>query len=116
MADKDIQAQVDEFVALPRAERRKLFPTLPKEVKLRARKIIEARRGIAYRAEGGVKVLTKEGYIDQILKQTEKLNDLPRRAEVLKERIADQKKQLLENWGEDALAEAEAALEAQANQ
>lgn len=112
MTDAEIRAQVDEFVALPRAERRKLFPTLPKEVKLRARKIIEARRGIAYRAEGGVPVLQKEEYMRQILDKSEKLNDLPRRAEVLKANIGELKQQLLENYGDEALAEVEEALEA----
>lgn len=70
--DKEIRAQVDEFVALPRAERRAKYASLPHAVKLRARKVIEARRGIAYRAEGGVPVLTKDAYIAQILRLQEK--------------------------------------------
>ena len=111
MSDTDIRAQVDAFVALPKAERRVQYADLPKPVQLRARAIIEKNRGIAYRAEGGRMVLTKDEYIRQILNQTAKLNDLPKKAEALKANVVEFKKQLQENWGDEALGEAEVALE-----
>lgn len=110
MTDTEIKALADAFVALPRAERRAKYFTLDKEVQRRVRRLIEARRGIAYRADG-VPVLSKEGYKAQILRQTEKLAELPKRAEVLKTNIAELKSQLLENWGDEALAEVESVLD-----
>jgi hypothetical protein len=111
MSDTDIRAQVDEFVALPKAERRAKYMKLPKPVRLRARAIIEKNRGIAYRADGGRMVLTKEGYIQQLLKRQAKIDAMPRRMEALKARMVETKKQLQENWGDEALSEAENALE-----
>ncbi len=107
MTDNEIREQVDAFVALPKAERRVKYMSLPKPVQLRARAIIEKNRGIAYRAEGGRMVLTKDGYIKQILNQTRKLNDMPARMEAIKANVVEFKKQLQEHWGDDALAEAE---------
>lgn len=111
MTDTEIRAAAEEFAALPRAERRAKFPTLPKPVKLAARKMIESRRGIAYRAEGGVPVFTKDEYIRQILQKTAKADDMSRREEVTRANVVELKKQLQENWGDEALAEAENALE-----
>ena len=112
MTDAEIREQVDAFVALPRSERRAKFHSLPKEVKLRARKVIEARRGIAYRADGGVPVRTKDGYISMLLRQQAKLNELPQRIETVKSQMVELKTQLQENYGDEALSEAENALEA----
>ena len=111
MSDTEIRAQVDAFVALPRAERRVKFSTLPREVQMKARKIIEARRGIAYRTQGGDMVLTKEEYIGQILRRNNKMKDMDARKASLAESIVELKKQLQENYGDEALAEAETALE-----
>lgn len=116
MTDTEIRELADAFVELPRAERRAKYFSLDVEVRRRVRKIVEARRGIAYRAEGGVPVFTKEAYIAQITQQSTKLAELPKRMEALKTNIVELKKQLLENWGEGALEEAETALENLANQ
>lgn len=110
MTDAEIRAQVDAFVALPRKERRDKFASLPREVRSRARQIIEARRGIAYRNDG-VPVLSREGCIAQILRQSAKLAELPKRMETLKSNVVELKKQLQEQYGDEALAEAESALE-----
>lgn len=112
MTDAEIRKQVDEFVALPKAERRAKFFALPKPVRVRARKVIEARRGIAYRMEGGVIVLTKEELIAQIVRQSAKLAELPQRMETLKSNVVELKRSLQETYGDEALAEAENALEA----
>jgi len=111
MSDTEIRAQVDAFVALPRAERRVKYATLPREVQMRARKVIEARRGIAYRAQGGDMVLTKDEYIRQILRRNDKMKEMETRKGLLAESIVELKKQLQENYGDEALAEAETALE-----
>lgn len=111
MSDTEIRAQVDAFVALPRAERRVKYAELPREVQLRARKVLEARRGIAYRAQGGDVVLTKEEYVRQILRRSDKMKEVETRKGLLAESIVELKKQLQENYGDDALAEAETALE-----
>lgn len=111
MTDTELRAAVDEFVALPRAERRAKYATLPREVQMRARKIIESRRGIAYRAQGGFPVFTKDEYIRQILQKSAKADDMSRREEVTRANVVELKKQLQENWGDEALAEAENALE-----
>ena len=116
MTDTEIRKEVDAFVALPRAERRVKYSTLPKAVQLRARKVIEARRGIAFRADGGVMVLTKEEYINTILRlQNKKDVLLPQRIKALGEKVVELKKQLSENYGEEALAEVEILLEEQAD-
>ena len=57
--EKTLQQQVDEFIALPHEERRATYFDLPVEVRRKARKILEARRGIAYRTEGGDMVLNE---------------------------------------------------------
>lgn len=110
MTDTEIRAEVDAFVSLSRKERREKFASLPREVRVRARKVIESRRGIAYRNEG-IPVLTKDGYIAQILRQTQKLNELPVRMETLKSNVVELKRALQENYGDEALTEAENALE-----
>lgn len=116
MTDADIRQQVDAFVALPRAERREKFASLPKEVKVRARKVIEARRGIAYRADGGMIVYTKDHYINNILRmQNKKDVVLPKRITKLETKMVELKRQLQENYGDEALAEVETALEEQAS-
>lgn len=111
MREAEIRAEVDAFVALPRAERRVKFATLPREVQVKARKVIEARRGIAHRSQGGDMVLTKEEYIRQILRRNGKMKEMETRKGLLAESIVELKKQLQENYGDDALAEAETALE-----
>lgn len=111
MTDTEIRKAVDEFVALPRAERKAKFFSLPAEVQKRARKVIEARRGIAYRADGGLIVRTKEEYINQILRLSGKLAEMPARVANLKDTLVEFKRQLQENYGDEALSEVENALE-----
>jgi len=115
MNDTEIRQQVDAFVNLSRAERREQFPNLPREVKIRARKIIEARRGIAYRTEGGVPVLTQEAYEAQIIRRTAKAEDLNARISASADGVVELKRQLQENYGDDALSDVEVALEEQAS-
>lgn len=110
MTDTEIKELVDAHLSLSRKERTVAYASLAPEVKLRVRKLIESRRGIAYRTEGGIPVLTQDNYITQIVRQTEKMNDLGRKEAVLKGNIAKLKDELLENWGDDALAEVEAVL------
>ena len=112
MSDKEIKEALDAFLALPKAERRVAYSSLPREVQLKARKVIEARRGIAYRDQAGAPVITADEYIRQICQKQEKVNDSERRETVLKESIVSLKRDLLENHGEEALTRAEAALEA----
>lgn len=111
MTDAEIRKAVDEFVALPRKERREKYMSLPKEVRVRARRVIEARRGIAFRNEG-IPVHTKDGFISQLVRQSVKLAELPKRAEVLKSNLVGLKRDLQETYGDEALAEAENAIEA----
>ena len=111
----DIQKQVDAFVALPRAERRAKYPSLPHAVKLRARKVIEARRGIARREDGGVMVLTKEAYLEHLLRLKAKRVEYAKRTQSLDARVVDLKRQVHENYGDEALAEVETALESAAD-
>jgi len=112
MSDTELRAEVDAFLALPRAERRAKYESLDKPVKLRVRKALEARRGIAYRAEGGVPVFTKDEYIRQMSEAKKRQLLEAERSRKLQEHVVELKQQLLENWGEEALAEAETALEA----
>ena len=109
--DEKIKAEVDAFVALPRAERRVKYASLSREAQVEARKIIEARRGIERRETDGSIVLTKDAYIKKILQTQTKLNELPKREEVMKAKVVEMKKQLQENWGDEALTEAEESLE-----
>lgn len=114
--EKTIREQAEEFAALPRAERRAAYPNLEKPVKLMARKIIEGRRGVAYRSEGGIPVFTVEEYTRQIMQRTQKVNDMQRREAATKANIAELKAQLLENYGQEALDEVENALESLGNE
>lgn len=100
MSDTEIRAQVDAFVALPRAERRKLYPTLPREVQAKARRIIEARRGIALRDQAGTIVFTKEAYTENIARLRAKMEDMDARKALLAAKIVELEAQLLENYGE----------------
>lgn len=108
--DSEIRSQAEEFAALPRAERRAQYESLDKPVKRLARKIIESRRGISHRSEGGIPVFTKEEYTRQLLQRQTKLNELEPRKEALEASMVELRAQLAENWGEEALAEAESAL------
>ena len=108
--ESEIRTQAEEFAALPRAERRATYESLPKPVKRLARKIVEARRGISHRIEGGIPVFTKDEYIRQLVRRQTKLNDMENRKEAVETTMAELRAQLSENWGEEALAEAEAAL------
>lgn len=103
--------QLEEFLALPKAERKAKYMSLPKEVRLRAREVLEARRGIAFRKDGGRMVLKKETYIEQIVRLTHKKDVLlAERILKLDGRINELKQELQAHWGDEALAEAEAAL------
>lgn len=111
----DTQKQVDAYMELPRNERREKFPELPRSLQRQVRKASEARRGIAYRLEGGVKVLTKEAYLEHILRMQHKKDvDFPRRLKNLNARLVELKRQVFEHYGEEALSEVEDALEQQA--
>ena len=108
---ENIQEQVDAFVALPKAERKAKYFALPKDVRLRVRKIIEACRGIAYRTEGGKMVLTQEAYLETLLRLQDKRLELPKRMETLNLRMVELKRQVQENYGDEALSKVENALE-----
>ena len=110
--ENDVRAQADAFIALPRSERSVKYNSLPQDVKNRARRVIEARRGIAYRTQGGDMVFTKEEYMSQITRLAEKAKILDERKAAIASKIVEFKKQLEENYGEEALGEAETALEA----
>ena len=101
----------EDFANLSRDERRANYVFLSKEEKQKARRSIEARRGIAYRMDGGVIVRTKEELTRIILSHAEKLSDLPRREVAIKNRIAFFKEQVQEHYGEDALSDVENAIE-----
>lgn len=109
---EDLQNQVDAFMALPKEKRRAEYAALPHAVKVRVRKASESRRGIARREDGGVMVLTKETYLDQLKKLLEKKVELPKRMKAVDERIVDLKRQVKENYGDEAIDEVENALEA----
>jgi len=119
MADKEnkksekdaTKEQVETFVALPRRERKEQFFSLSPEVQKGARKVIEKRRGIAFRLAGGELVLTKETYLSEILRLQGRVDELPAKEVALKSKLVELKEALLEHWGDEALAEAETALE-----
>lgn len=112
MTETEIRTQADEFVALPKAERREKYKTLPRAVRLVVRKRIESRRGISHRTEGGKVVFTKDEYMRQLGQKKAKLEAFDQRKAALQERMVELKRQLQENHGDEALAEAEAMLEA----
>ena len=109
--DEKTQKEVDAFVELPRAQRRVEYASLSREAQIEARKIIEKRRGIAGRTEKGEIILEKDTCMKRILDANAKLIELPKRMETIKENIESLKKQLLENYGDEALTEVEEALE-----
>lgn len=107
---KDNKKQVDAFVALPKEKRKSEYFNQPKDVQRGARKVIESRRGIAYRGEGGVMVLTKKEYIAKIVKLERKIEDLPVRLKNAKAKKVELEEQLADNYGEEALNELNEAL------
>lgn len=110
MSDKEIRKQVDEFVKLPRAERRTKFFELPPKVRARARQAIEKRRGIAYRNTLGEPVFTQEEYLNQLKRLKAKKEDYGRRETACGERMVELEAQLKERYGDEALKEAKAVL------
>lgn len=105
-----LQQKVDAFMELPRSERRAQYPHLTKAVKLKARKAVEARRGIVRREDGGVMVLSKEAYLKQLSRVSEKVAELPKRLERARARVAELKSKVVEHYGEEALKEMEVSL------
>lgn len=91
MSETEIMEAVNEFVALPRAERKDLFFKLDPEVRKRARAIIEKRRGIAYRTSDGDMVLTEEAYDREIERLEEKRAGLEGKKEALDNKIEELK-------------------------
>lgn len=91
MTETEIMEAVNEFVALPRNERKDLFFKLQPEVRKRARAIIEKRRGIAYRTSDGDMVLTEETYDSEIERLEEKKADLAQKGEAIDNKIAELK-------------------------
>jgi len=103
---------VEEYMELPRAERREAFQKLSPELKKKARVASEKRRGIAFRTQDGDIIFTKDALKAQILRLDAKRLDMPRRAKVLAERVVELKNQATDVYGDDFIAEVEGALEA----
>jgi hypothetical protein len=89
MTETEIMQKVEEFVALPRKERKDKFFDLDPEVRKRARAIIEKRRGIAYRSSEGDMVLTEEMYDAEIARLSEKKEEMAARVSALDNKIAE---------------------------
>lgn len=89
MSEQEIEVKVAEFIALPRAERKATFAELEPEVRKRARKILERRRGIAYRSSDGDLVLTEEAYDEKIAGLEARLAELPAKELELKNKILE---------------------------
>ena len=106
----DHRKEAEDFMEKPETEQRAEYNNLPKEVKQIVRKKKEGDRGIAHREDGGKMVLTKDKYVSEIIRKTQKLADLPRRQQNLTNSIAELKKQLVENYGEESLQSLEALL------
>jgi len=111
--EKTVDEQVAEFMALPRAERRALYPKLPVEVKKKARAASEKQRGIAFRTQDGDIVFTRNALKEQILRLDAKRKSMDERKVLLAERVVDLKNQAKEVYGDDFITEVEEALEAQ---
>ena len=99
MTEVEIMEKVNEFVALPRSERKDLFFKLDPEVRKRARAIIEKRRGIAYRTSDGDMVLTEELYDEEIARLEVKKEELEQKAEAIDNKIAELKNKKLIHYG-----------------
>jgi len=111
MDQTEINNQAEAFAALPRAERKAKFADLPREVQKVARSIIEKRRGIAFRTQDGGIVFDRETLRNQVLHFAQKVQNCEQRAAVAKQRVVDLKNQARDIYGDEYLAEVEAALD-----
>lgn len=109
MTTEEINAQAEAFAALPRAERKEKFFSLPKEVQPVARAIVEARRGIS-RTETGDIVLSEDVAIKTLVRYAHKARDLETRKANLAALNEEVRAQLLATHGEEAVAKADQAI------
>lgn len=110
---QDVKTQVASFMKLSRSERREQYDSLDREVKYKAREAVEKQRGISHRTPGGSMVFTKERYIADILKLTNKVEViLPQTVKNAKAKIVELKAQLKDNYGDEAVAELDSQLKA----
>ena len=105
-------ATVEEYLALPRAERAEAYNTLPEELKREARRASEARRGIAFRTQDSEIIFSRDALKAQIVRLATKKKELAVREIALQEKVIALKRQAQNMYGEDFLAEVETALEA----
>lgn len=106
-----VEESVDAYMALPKAVRRDVYNQLPGDLKKKVRAASEARRGIAFRTQDGDIVLSRDEMKAQVLRLEEKRREMDTRKAILEDRVVEIKKQAQKFYGDDFLAEVEAALE-----
>jgi len=84
-AQKEITVQ--EFVALPKAERRALYPSLSRELRSKVRHALEKRRGFV-RIDGRIE-LTSEVLREQRARLESKAQELTERKAILTKKIVE---------------------------
>jgi hypothetical protein len=99
MEETKIMEQVNEFVSLPRSERKDKFFALDPEVRKRARTIVEKRRGVAHRSSDGDMVLTESAYDAEIARIEERLADIPAKKVALENKLAELKNKKFIHYG-----------------
>lgn len=109
MTEAEINTAAEEFAALPKAERKATFFSLPAEVRPVARAIVEERRGIT-RDKNGQIVMSKDLAVKTLVRYAHKSRDLEARKANLDTRTAEVRAQLQATHGDEALAEAEQAI------
>jgi len=114
LAEDEVAKAVEIYLTAPKAVRRGAYTQIRSQNAALGKKIrteAEKRRGIAFRTAEGVPVFTREEHTEQVLRLINKQRLMDKRKASLAERVVELKKQGQEIYGDDYLAELEAAIE-----
>lgn len=114
LAENDVDKAVETYLAAPKAVRRGAYTQIRSQNAQLGKKIraaAEKQRGIAFRTQEGVPVFTKEEHTEQVVRLVRKQRSMDERKATLAQRVVELKKQGQEFYGDDYLAELEAAIE-----
>lgn len=114
LAAPDADQATEMYLAAPKALRRGAYSTIREKNAALGKKIraaAEKQRGIAFRTQEGVPVLSREEYQEQVVRLARKQAVMDERKVRLAEKMVEYKKQAQDFYGDDFLAELEAAIE-----
>jgi len=98
VAKPTLRQQAEAFAALPKKERKAVWPTLPKEVKLLGRELVTSRnRG--FRHVNGRIEFSKKRLAEEIARLKEKRDAYASRGKIISSKIAEYEAEYAERFG-----------------